>query len=203
MASRVHAFGDDVLADHDGVAIAALVRAGQLSAQEVAEAALARAGKVDPVLRAVAGAPFERPRLGDDTSAPLYGVPTFVKDNTDLQGVPTNHGSEGLAARIPRHSALTATARHGTARPPGSGTQHGPAWGPSLWLSVAACAGKAGPFAGDTPGIHLDGFHADRAPGADCRAGAEHFIPAERDTGVRRAVEHDQIGAEQAACEQS
>ena len=99
MSSRVHAFRDDALAEYDGVAIAELIRAGEVDANEVAAAALGRLGVVEPELAAVVGAPLATPRFGSDPAAPLYGVPTFVKDNIDLAGVPTAHGSAAFVAR--------------------------------------------------------------------------------------------------------
>lgn len=97
--TRVHAFGDDALADHDAVALAALIRAGELSVQEVEAAAVARIARVDPALHAVAFAARDRPRRSRDTDAPLHGVPTMVKDNTDVRGMPTNHGTQAFRAR--------------------------------------------------------------------------------------------------------
>jgi amidase len=101
MTSSVHAYGDDVLAAHDGLALAALVRSGEVSRREVVEAAVRRAEEVDGALRAVelldaerALASTARPRPG-----PFSGVPTFVKDNTDVAGLPTRHGSEAIPAR--------------------------------------------------------------------------------------------------------
>jgi amidase len=99
MGDRVHAFGDDVLGEHDGVALAELVRTGQVGPDELAAAAVARARAVDPQLNAVTYPLFEAPRFGADPDAALFGVPTFVKDNTDLRGVPSNHGSEAFTAR--------------------------------------------------------------------------------------------------------
>lgn len=97
---RVHAFGDDALGDHDAVALAALVRSGEVTAAELAEAALARAAKVNPLLNAVVFQPdVPLPPIGDGL---LGGVPTYVKDNTDLRGMPTGHGS---AAFTPRPAA--------------------------------------------------------------------------------------------------
>lgn len=99
MASeRVHVFGDDALGEHDGVALARLVRDGERSAAELADAALARAHRVDPTLCAVA-ASCDPPRFADRPDAALRGVPTYVKDNTDVRGLPTTHGSAAFTAR--------------------------------------------------------------------------------------------------------
>ncbi|WP_433566485.1 amidase [Nocardia sp. CA-151230] len=98
MAVRVHAFGDDALGEHDGVAIAALIRSGELSAAEVAKAARERVAQVNPVLHAVV-VEADTPLVSGDRDALLYGVPTFVKDNTDVAGLPTQHGSAAWRAR--------------------------------------------------------------------------------------------------------
>lgn len=103
--TKVHAFADDALADDDAVGVATRIRIGEVSAKEVADAAVARAEKVAE-LNAVAYAAYEealesaaRPPAGR-----LGGVPTFVKDNTDVRGMPTGHGT---AALQPRPAAKT------------------------------------------------------------------------------------------------
>lgn len=95
----VHAFCDDALADHDAVALADLIRRRELSPREVEDAAVARLEQVAPKLNAVACAAYDRPRRGDAADAPLFGVPTLVKDNTDVAGLPTNHGTDAYVAR--------------------------------------------------------------------------------------------------------
>ncbi|WP_176926710.1 amidase [Actinokineospora alba] len=104
----VHAFGDDALGDHDAVALARLVRDGAVSAQELADAALARARRVEPLLNAIACEP-DAPRVAPEKTGALYGVPTFVKDNTDLRGLPTNHGSEAYTAAPAKKDGAYAT----------------------------------------------------------------------------------------------
>uniref|UniRef100_A0AAU1ID76 Amidase n=1 Tax=Streptomyces sp. NBC_00180 TaxID=2903632 RepID=A0AAU1ID76_9ACTN len=97
--TRVHAFTDDALADHDAVALAALIRSGELSVQEVEAAAIARIQHVDPFLAATAYTAYATPRRSSNTEAPLYGVPTLVKDNTDVDGMPTNYGTDAFHAK--------------------------------------------------------------------------------------------------------
>ena len=96
----VHAFTDDALGDHDGVALAALVRSGKVSSRELLDAAIARVAAVDPQLRGIQVRAYERARRATfDPAAPLAGVPTFIKDNTDVAGLPTNHGTACFVAK--------------------------------------------------------------------------------------------------------
>ncbi|MEO9220947.1 MAG: amidase family protein, partial [Mycobacteriaceae bacterium] len=95
-SNRVHAFSDDALGVHDAVALARLVSDGDRSADELATAAIARARQVDPELHAVVTAAYNKPR--SERGGALFGVPTFVKDNTDIRGLPTTHGSEAYTA---------------------------------------------------------------------------------------------------------
>ncbi|MDK9495863.1 amidase [Streptomyces katrae] len=88
--TRVHAFRDDALGEHDAVGLAAAIRRGEVSAAAAARDARERVRAVEDRLHAV--------QAYADTPAPaaagaFAGVPTFVKDNTDYQGLPTGHGS--------------------------------------------------------------------------------------------------------------
>lgn len=102
---RVHAFGDDALGDLDAVGVAEAISAGTISAREAAEAAYARAERVDPQLNAVVLLDTERALATADAPRPgrLSGVPTFVKDNTDVAGLPTREGSLAVPA-VPREA---------------------------------------------------------------------------------------------------
>ncbi|MGI5220204.1 amidase [Nocardia sp. CA-290969] len=108
MSDRVHAFTDDALGGHDAVALAELVRSGALGPGELAEAALVRADTVNPRLNAIAHR-CPSPRVAPADSGVWYGVPAFVKDNADLAGLPTCHGSAAItphpAAKDDRFSA--------------------------------------------------------------------------------------------------
>jgi amidase len=102
----VHAFCNDALGDSDAVALAQRLRAGEVSPLEVAEAAIARAETVNPLIHAVELPCYERARSEAAliSTACFAGVPTFVKDNTDVAGLPTNHGSAAVDAGPAEHN---------------------------------------------------------------------------------------------------
>ncbi len=107
-AKRQHAFCDDILADHDGVALADLLRRKEISPTEVVEAAVARAERVAPGLNAIAAERFEQAKR-ESPAAPdacFAGVPTFIKDNTAFEGLPTDHGSAAVRSRPATHSGV-------------------------------------------------------------------------------------------------
>src|SRR5205809_2733986 len=93
--------GDDLA--FAGVARQAeLLRAGEITPRELVELYLARIERLDPKLNAFvsvrpeaalaeADAALERLRAGE--SGPLLGVPIVVKDNVDIAGEVTGHGT--------------------------------------------------------------------------------------------------------------
>ncbi|MFB7865778.1 amidase [Streptomyces sp. NPDC056069] len=104
--TKVHAFRDDALGEHDAVGLAAAIRRREVGAAEVARDAAARVRAVEERLHAVqvhldAPAPYEEGPAG----GALAGVPTFVKDNTDYRGLPTGHGSAAFTPRAARRHA--------------------------------------------------------------------------------------------------
>jgi amidase len=105
--TRVHAFGDDALGDLDSVGVAAAIAGGVISAREAAEAAIARAERVNPVLNAIQHPDFERGLAAAERPATgvFGGVPTFVKDNTDVAGLPSDQGSLAVRSRPAAASA--------------------------------------------------------------------------------------------------
>jgi aspartyl-tRNA(Asn)/glutamyl-tRNA(Gln) amidotransferase subunit A len=106
----------DALLDRDATGIAAAFRAGEASAAEIAEAALARIAARNPVLNAFTDVTADRARARaaalDDARAhrhalpPLAGAPVAAKNLFDIAGLVTRAGS-----RINRdHPAATANA---------------------------------------------------------------------------------------------
>lgn len=106
MPLAVAAPTDDILGDLDATAIAEHIARGDFTAAEAAEAAIARIEAVEPELNAVVAERYElaradavaldsRRQSAQDTAAVFSGVPSLIKDNTDLAGLPTRHGSRG------------------------------------------------------------------------------------------------------------
>lgn len=104
MSTTVHGFTDDALGTLDAVGVAAALRAGEVSRAEVIAAAVERTRVVDPSLDAVQVACFERAAAAPEGAGVFAGVPAFVKDNTDIAGLPSCHGS---AAFTPHPATAT------------------------------------------------------------------------------------------------
>ncbi len=98
-----HAFGDDALGEYDAVGLAEELRAGRVSRREVVEAAIERAERLQPVLDAVACPAYDQAREAARrpamTAGFFAGVPTFVKDNSDVAGLPTQQGTTSYVAK--------------------------------------------------------------------------------------------------------
>ncbi|MBO0843989.1 MAG: amidase, partial [Nocardioides sp.] len=98
---RVHAYADDALGDLDAVGLRQALAARQVSIPEVVEAAIARTRSVDPRLNAVATDCFERARTEalNPRGGFFAGIPTYIKDNSDLAGLPTGQGTDAFVPR--------------------------------------------------------------------------------------------------------
>jgi amidase len=99
---HVHAFGDDALGDFDAVGLVDALNSGRVGRAEVVEAAIARTEAVNPMLNGLAYQAFDRAR--DEASRPSNGgffccVPTFVKDNVEVAGLPTMRGTDAWEPR--------------------------------------------------------------------------------------------------------
>ncbi len=83
--------------------LAALVRGGKIGALELLDHYIARTERLDTRINAVVVRDFDRARTRaraldsqPDKSAPLFGVPTTVKESFDVQGLPTTRGHPEL-----------------------------------------------------------------------------------------------------------
>ena len=81
----------------DAIATAATIRAGEVSAREVVEAAIGRIGDLNPRLNAVVATRFDEALEEADAGlpdGPLRGVPVLVKDlGAAVAGLPATRGS--------------------------------------------------------------------------------------------------------------
>ncbi len=96
--------------DHlDGLALAALIRDGEVSSTEVLDAALARIQSRNPSLNAVVRVLDEAARRQLShlpAGAPFAGVPMLIKDlQATIDGIPTSHGTEPLKHVVPDHDS--------------------------------------------------------------------------------------------------
>jgi amidase len=87
-------------------ALAELVRARKLGALELLDHFIARTERLDPGINAIVVRDFDRARArareldsAPDKSAPLFGVPTTVKESFDVAGLPTTRGHAELQSR--------------------------------------------------------------------------------------------------------
>ncbi|GAB2772260.1 amidase [Nocardioides salsibiostraticola] len=99
--TRVHAFTDDALGHLDTVGLVQAIQSGDVTIPEVIDAAIARVRRVEPDLNGVAFADYGRARA--EARAPrggyFAGVPTFLKDNVDVAGMPTAQGADAWVSR--------------------------------------------------------------------------------------------------------
>ena len=151
------------LADRTAAELAELTRAGEVSAVELAEHALAAIDALNPTLNAFMtvtrehalgrAAALDALRLAGGPVGPLHGVPIALKDNVDTAGIPTTAGARIFRDRVPAADAVVAarlaaagavlvgkTHMHELA-----GGQGHPDWGDphNPWDLSRACAGSS------------------------------------------------------------
>lgn len=101
--TRIDAFGNDALGDRDAVGLVDALLAGEVSAAELVEAAIARTEAVNPTLNGLAYEAFDRARERARAPRPyggyFDGVPTFIKDNVAVEGWPTMGGTDAWEPR--------------------------------------------------------------------------------------------------------
>ncbi|MDJ0788282.1 MAG: amidase [Myxococcota bacterium] len=100
-AKQICATTDDAMGTSDAVGLASRIASGEVSHEEVVDAAIERARAVDPLLNAIACEDFERARAAAAAkpAGPLGGVPTFIKDTDAVAGLPNRVGSRATSAK--------------------------------------------------------------------------------------------------------
>ncbi|MCB0906617.1 MAG: amidase, partial [Nocardioidaceae bacterium] len=100
--TRVHAFGDDALADLDAVGVTRALAQQQVSVAELVEAAVARLERIQPAVNGLAFDAVARARAEAVTPRGGFfaGVPSFLKDNVDVAGMPTQQGSDAFVSGL-------------------------------------------------------------------------------------------------------
>src|SRR3954468_19572457 len=99
--ARVHAFAEDALGKLDAVGLVAAIRERRVSIPEIVDAAIARTERIGGGLNALALDRFDaaRSEAVQPQGGFFAGVPTYVKDNSDLAGLPTMHGTDAFDPR--------------------------------------------------------------------------------------------------------
>ena len=94
---------------YDGLGLAALVRDGQVSAEELLAAALARMVEVEPLIRAITSLMGEQARAQVARGVghgPFAGVPFLIKDMLSaVEGVPMSSGSVFVKDYVPQYDS--------------------------------------------------------------------------------------------------
>ncbi len=186
--TSVSAFDDDALGELDAVGVAEALRCGAMSPTDAVEAAIARTQKVDPQLNGMAYEAFDRAR---DRAAATHryggyfdGVPTFIKDNVAVAGMPTMQGTDawkprpqaanGDFARVFLATGLSPLGKtqmsefgfNGSAEHPRIGPVRNP-WDPDYTAGASSSGSGAFVAAGVVPIAHAnDGGGSIRIPAA-------------------------------------
>jgi amidase len=168
--------------EQDALGLAAMVRAGEVSAAEVVEAAIARIEARNPTLNAVVATCFDDARTCLENGlpdGPLTGVPMLIKDlYIHVAGLPTTHGSrlfaDAVADRDSEHVARLRRAGCvilGKTNTPEFGT--GPTTEPVLfgptrnpWALDRSSGGSSGGSAAAVAGGMLPAAHATDGGGS-------------------------------------
>ena len=180
----------DEYAALDAVAIATLVRAGEVSAAEVTDAAIGAIEALEPRLHALVLQDFPQARETArrvPVTAPLAGVPFLVKDvNLQVAGWPTTHSSRffATAAALPDSELVARWRRAGTVflgktntpefadnfatEPAWRGTTLNP-WDPAVTVGGSSGGAAAAVASGMVPVAHgTDVGGSIRVPAACC-----------------------------------
>ncbi len=155
---------DEDVAFAGAARIAEMVRAKEISPTELVDLYLDRIAKLEPGLnayrvvmadRAHADAKQAEKRLAKGDDAPLLGVPVAIKDNVDVEGEATTHGTaaygepaaaDGLVARRLSEAGATILGKTNLPELAIYGFTESPTWGDTHnpWDASKTCAGSSG-----------------------------------------------------------
>jgi amidase len=102
MTNRFSTFTNDSIGTLDATGITDLIRRGEISVDEAIDASVERAIKSADVLNAIVISDYDRAKsrarrpLRKDS---LLNVPAFLKDNINLDGLPTRFGSAAMSSK--------------------------------------------------------------------------------------------------------
>lgn len=183
----IHAFQDDALGNDDAVALKERLSRGDVSEQDLIQAAVQRLRQLDPQLNALVVECFNQPR-GDarGNHRSLARIPSLLKDNTDLKGLPSRHGSAAIRPQPAKHdgayarefmmtglklvgkTALPEFGFNATTEPAHGAPTHNP-WNPAYSPGGSSGGSAAMVAAGAVPMAHAnDGGGSIRIPAACC-----------------------------------
>lgn len=95
---RTHSFSEDALGTADTVALAEKLHKQEVTSEELVDAAITRAKQANKTLNAIVVTAYERAKA--ESTQPqqgsFAGVPTFVKDTDDAEGLTTSIGSAAV-----------------------------------------------------------------------------------------------------------
>jgi len=184
---KIHAFQDDALGNDDAVALKERLKRGTVSKQDVTRAAIERLRQLDPQLNALVAECFDEPRQSTPgRNGSLSGIPSLLKDNTDLKGIPSRHGSAAIQPHPARHdgayakeflaagltllgkTALPEFGFNATTEPAHDEPTRNP-WNPAFSAGGSSGGSAAMVAAGAVPMAHAnDGGGSIRIPAACC-----------------------------------
>lgn len=107
----LHAFTDDALGTDDATALAERLQRGEISITAATEAAIGRLQRVNPTLNGLVLDTYTeaRERANNKSFEGFFaGVPSLIKDNIDLAGLPTRHGSAAVGAKPMKKTSVLA-----------------------------------------------------------------------------------------------
>ena len=182
--------GFDDYSNYDGLGLADLVRKGEVSAAELAEAAIERIDRHNPTLNAIvydARDEARRTAAGDLPDGPFRGVPFLIKDlGLHIAGWPITSGSrflkdevseaDGILAQRYRASGVVLLGKTNTPELGITGTTEsahlGPCrnpWNPNHIAGGSSGGAASATAAGIVPLAHAsDGLGSIRIPAACC-----------------------------------